>query len=490
MVNKKKKKQPYIIATSGILLLGLLSILIYRDISQQQKLLPQKAKPVSMTIFVHGTFGPMLGLLSFPKVVSDDLKGTLYRKVNKKMRKDPYFYQDQAIFTRGLHQLSPSFTPHYHKNKKLAAQPIAKAYQSIQQVVSTANGTHYFYTFGWSGLISQSKRRIDALRFYNCLIEEVNRLKKRHGKLPQIKVLAHSHGGNICLNLIGISKLLSTKGTLKPYTSHPNGDKLEALNKLYDLIKALPTKQDARRKNGLKDFDYQPTEKLPAIEELVLFGTPIQPETESFLTSAKLKNIYHFYSQQDFVQQLDWVSTKKFYSNQRLSQYVLDKNKDEHNVYQCRIMYEHEYLKKSLPKTEEESSFWGKIFSKSILFSKKQKDPTHKEMWFIMWRDEKKEDVPFLWPLPTVVLTPLLTALIKQQPSFHDVDLNITQDKQQLKVELSQHNSTTPQQQATLEPSFINNLKRKVTLWRPNTFTEKSSFNAVYKHLIHNDLLK
>lgn len=489
-MRKERSNKNYIIALLGIILIGIALFFAYDSVWKPHKY-QRKPQKVTMTIFVHGTFGPMLGLLSFPNVITDNLKGTLYRKINKKMRNDPYFYQDQAILTRGLHPIKPTFTPDYHKNKKIAAFPIIKAYQTVQEIVEPNNGIYLFYTFGWSGLISQSKRRIDALRFYNCLIEKVNQVKNRYKTEPIIKILAHSHGGNLCLNLIGINKLLDNQGNLKPYTHHPNEDKFEALSKLYQLIKNMPCKEAARKKNGSKDFDFQPTEKLPFIEELVLYGTPIQPETESFFTSPTWKNIYHFYSQQDFVQQLDWVSTKNFYSSQRLNSYILEKNKERHNIYQCRIMYEHDQKKEyKNKKTVESNSFWSNFFSKNIFFSQKRKDPTHKEMWFIMWRDEKKEDTPFLWPLPTVVFTPLFTKLIKEKDALYDIDINLTHDNRQVNIELSQHDSVSLANHATLTPGIVKDLKRKVKLWRPDTFTEESSFNAVYKHLIRNHSLR
>ena len=55
-----------------------------------------------ITVFVHGTFGSVLGLLSFSSLINDDLDGSLYRKINRKMRYDPFFYQEQPILQKGL----------------------------------------------------------------------------------------------------------------------------------------------------------------------------------------------------------------------------------------------------------------------------------------------------------------------------------------------------------------------------------------------------
>ena len=75
------------------------------------------------------------------------------------------------------------------------------------------------------------------------------------------------------------------------------------------IIRSLPTKELARQIQGQKRFDYVPVEKNFSIDELILLGTPIQPETESFLQSAIFKKVYNVYSSEDTVQQADWVST-------------------------------------------------------------------------------------------------------------------------------------------------------------------------------------
>ena len=169
--------------------------------------------------------------------------------------------------------------------------------------------------------------------------------------------MAHSHGGNVCLNLaiineIMLNKTIFFKDGKMPLPNKENKIacnlytlKQEPLTKMFELIKQLPSKSVAKKKRGELDFDYVPEKSLPKNIELILYGSPIQPETEPFLTSNTFNNIYHFYSEQDLIQQLDWVSTKNFYSNQRINSYVFESNNKTHRVVQCKVMYNQDLKK-------------------------------------------------------------------------------------------------------------------------------------------------
>jgi alpha-beta hydrolase superfamily lysophospholipase len=60
----------------------------------------------------------------------------------------------------------------------------------------------HFYTFGWNGKLDQRKREDAAFKLYDQLIAEIKQLKQKikPAKLV-IEILAHSHGGNVALNL-------------------------------------------------------------------------------------------------------------------------------------------------------------------------------------------------------------------------------------------------------------------------------------------------
>src|SRR5271157_4121494 len=120
-----------------------------------------------ITVFVHGSFGSLLGFLSFSDVLHDRLQGTLYRNITKKMRDDDFFYKDQIILQRGLVRVEPTYD-FSAIGKKYVTYPLIKAYQDILETINPGKEENYFYTFGWSGLISQNSRRFEVIRLYNA----------------------------------------------------------------------------------------------------------------------------------------------------------------------------------------------------------------------------------------------------------------------------------------------------------------------------------
>lgn len=479
---------------SFILFIFSFSIVFYlfKDYQQVKKqFYPTQPQEVYMTIFVHGTFSPILGLLSAKKVFADDLKDTAYRNVSKKMRDDDFFFQDQPILARGLHKVIPTFSINSQTNKRLAAYPIIKAFDELYKTVPhNQNTVNHFYTFGWSGLMSQNKRRLDALRFFNCLTEELAQLKITHKQTPKIRLVAHSHGGNLCLNLAAINQLFETK--LAPDHSISK-DQFESLEKMSTIIAKMPVKQIAKNKKGSLDFDYKPEGPLVKIDELILYATPIQPETESFITSPFFKNIYHFYSQEDLVQQLDGISTKKSHSKQRLSNQIIQANSKTHKIMQCRIMYNQD-LDNLKPTNEETSqknkSIWGKLLAR--IFTGKEtnqlssKDPDHKDFWFFAWRNEKTMTSEEPISLPLVTLTGIFTNLLNKITTTYDVDINILLKKTDLTFTVVKHNSNEILEKTSIDIATINQLKNHITPWKPVDFTKRSAFNTIYKLFIKN----
>src|SRR3990172_1877110 len=226
----------------------------------------QVAKPIDdfsqpkMTVFVHGSFGSLLGFLSLSNVLHDNVSGTLYRNVTKKMRNDGFFYKDQPILQRGLVPLEPTFDLKDVDGKKFAVYPIAKSFQAIADMVSGGKEKNYFYTFGWTGLMSQKSRRFEPIRLYNALTEELEELKQQ-GIFPKVRLVAHSHGGNLCLNLAAISKILKL-GALNENTMYSKDlEENEALQKMVATMKDLTTKENAKSKQDQKKYDYVPEDQ-------------------------------------------------------------------------------------------------------------------------------------------------------------------------------------------------------------------------------------
>jgi hypothetical protein len=104
-----------------------------------------------MNVFVHGSFGSLLGFLSFSDVLSDNVSGTIYRDTTKKMRMDDFFFKDQPILQRGLRRVDLSLSSgenHY------AIYPICKAFSDVDREYLVDRyghedrSKHMFYAFG------------------------------------------------------------------------------------------------------------------------------------------------------------------------------------------------------------------------------------------------------------------------------------------------------------------------------------------------------
>lgn len=109
------------------------------------------------------------------------------------------------------------------------------------------------YIFGWSGRLSTHERYWAAVILYQKLASLYESYRKKFGKAPRIRLVTHSHGGNVALNLARVHKL--------------RHDQLE-------------------------------------IDSLILLACPVQYETKSLVENTFFKKIYAFYSSLDMVQVL------------------------------------------------------------------------------------------------------------------------------------------------------------------------------------------
>lgn len=110
-----------------------------------------------------------------------------------------------------------------------------------------------FYTFGWSGTLSCNERIRAARDLYIVLMNERKAIQKRTGVIPVIRLITHSHGGNLALNLARFKKL------------YP------------DLV----------------------------IDELIMLACPVQQTMQKFMTSSLFKSIFHICSLTDPGQVID-----------------------------------------------------------------------------------------------------------------------------------------------------------------------------------------
>jgi len=453
-----------------------------------------------ITVFVHGSFGSLMGFLSLPKVVSDDVDGTMYKQINTQMRRNTRFYSSQPMLGKGLKRVIPTLDISATDGRTYAAFPIIKAYETILNEVSLLSGkkeTNYFYTFGWSGLISQNRRRREAVRFYNALSEEIEKYHKQ-GIFPKVRLISHSHGGNLCLNLAAINILLKNKKLSEIEKISKNQDEADSLAAISEILTNMPSQEYALQEKKQKHYEYVPKKASVIIDELIMLAAPIQPETECFIFSDTFKKVYSFYSDQDFAQRVDWVSTKKRFSNQRISSDIYSRcgfdpiKEQNQKIIQAQILVEHDAVDDDYSenrdeefdeKTTEGGSPWQQLLSGKSLFTRKSKNPSHKEFWFVGWKPENPEFESFLSPLPIVVLTPMIIHAIESNESLNDVDVNIDQTTKHLKVSVYEHEKNLATTKVRLPISLIQEIKTKFEQWRPQNVSKETDFEALSKIL-------
>lgn len=449
---------------------------------------------VLLNVFVHGSFGSAFGFLSIPRVLDDKIRGTSYRETNRRLRKDDFFFSEQPILERGLVRIVPSFDIHTTKGKRYAAYPIIKAYDVIDELIRVRKSKPYYYTFGWSGLISQNSRRYEAIRLYNALEREVSLLKAQ-GKNPKIRLIAHSHGGNLCLNLAAIQAILRLKSFDVDQALSQDEDTDKSLRAMFEIMKGLPSKSNMSEKDEQKIWDYVPLSKDLVIDELILFGTPIQPETQSFCSFPIFKNVFNFYSGQDFIQRFDWVSTRRYFSDQRLARKSFmikdDKQPAFERIIQAQLLIGKQWSKrpkigeKNIPEKQDDQSvsWWQRLFLGKKEIERISEDPTHKELWFISWNNSPSSKA-LLYPLPIAILTPVLLHVLHPFKHVHDVDINICGGPDSIKIQVADHQQTVIRNEQKIPRRMIEMIKIKLHDWKPTDKTKQEEFNAVYKHIV------
>lgn len=111
-----------------------------------------------------------------------------------------------------------------------------------------------FYLFGWSGALSFNEREKAAKKLYEQLKQLRTDYKNKYGREPKIRIIAHSHGGNVSLLL-----------------------------------------------EKVKD----PADTKFSIAELILLATPVQYETKKYAPTPLFEKIYSLYSHLDSLQIID-----------------------------------------------------------------------------------------------------------------------------------------------------------------------------------------
>jgi hypothetical protein len=314
-----------------------------------------------ITIFVHGIMSiqPHLSVQNFMRFIRDDVQDTIYSKTVEYMRLDPYFYLNQAMQEFGLKKININDLEPGH-----ATNAIAHIYDDVSHQVCPLNTNHY-YTFGWSGLLSPTSRYADSIKLFKELTHELKEKYWKFNIFPKIRLIGYSHGGNVCLNIA------------------------------------------AARQNT------DPHSPL-SVDELILVGVPIQTETDYLSNDPVFKKIYHFFSETDRIQRIDFFSFNRVFSRRYF------RNSNNFTVPKKLMQINMKFLRRANTSRDTSRRIAaytnynnpGIVSGKSKLF--RNCSPGHLEFWFFGWSPKHYRDSFVLHPLPAFITIPYILHYIKQ----------------------------------------------------------------------------
>lgn len=383
-----------------------------------------KQKEHWITIFVHGTYGPNLLFHPLAKVLKKHNEERLY-KVVQQLLKHKILFRRQFMPPQGLDKIEKCF------EKNPISLSITNAYQKVSKL-SKSNKNNTLYAFGWNGKLNQKDRQLAAIKLYNSICKEIERYKEK-SIIPKIQLICFSHGGNLCLNLAGIHKILNMQ-TAKIEAVNENERK--ALSELKKQIKEDSNKNTNSLSNNIA--------KNLSIDKLVLFATPIQQETEFFCFYPFFKKIYNFYSENDIVQISDIASTKG--KNKRT---INTKNHTKRIpcITQIRITINHNLKNNQNTKsllfykdllTNDIKANLNSILRGGMPFPKHPYDPGHLDFWGVSLNKAKT----LFEPLPLIIFTPIFLSIIKKNKLMNNLNINIKTEKENILFIASNRNKT------------------------------------------------
>jgi hypothetical protein len=318
---------------------------------------------VWLTVFVHGILSirPHLTFSMVFDLIRDKTEDTVYAFTIDRIRKDPFFYKNQAMQEVGLQPIDMSM--------RSPSAGLSTIINSLYKSTLEKPVKNYFYTFGWSGLLSPHERYREAKNFYLSLANELEKFARMNIK-PKVRLFGYSHGGNLCLNLAAV--------------------------KQREFIK-----------------------KTVSIDEMVLFGVPIQEDSDHLVADDIFKRVYHFYSHGDRVQQLDFFSFNRFFSHRTFKQRRNFQIPQKLTQIQLQSFRKAEHKKERA--AEKDPAFdvtRTSVVAGTSLFLRNA-DPGHAEFWFFGWTPNNYRRKFPLYPLPIVAIAPVIIQAINNlNPDF------------------------------------------------------------------------
>jgi hypothetical protein len=127
-------------------------------------------------------------------------------------------------------------------------------FRALTSTIAEHDPEHFpiqeFYIFGWSGKLQNQKRKDAANKLFSEISILCERYQKKYGCEPTIRIIAHSHGGNVVLNMAKIKSLS------KPFS----------------------------------------------VKSLILLACPVQEKTMHLISTPMFQRVYSLYSSLDIIQ--------------------------------------------------------------------------------------------------------------------------------------------------------------------------------------------
>jgi hypothetical protein len=118
-----------------------------------------------------------------------------------------------TVFIHGT-RIFPKFTlqeAYYSPSGMVNVLDLDKSFKNVHRMadlLSQADPKRFsrkkFYAFGWSGDLSIEARKSAAYDLYAALQELIETHERMFGVRPGIRLITHSHGGNVALNLAAV----------------------------------------------------------------------------------------------------------------------------------------------------------------------------------------------------------------------------------------------------------------------------------------------
>lgn len=175
----------------------------------------QEVPVVTARVFVHGTILAGYFFVDIAASWRDEYKeNSLIERAMNSARKHPFLHQAELVLGLGLTDITseimvPETHPLYDER---AAIPIIRAFDRTERCVNerrinNPDDAYRYYTFGWSGALSERKRNKESGYLYQALMHIRQELRQHYPDHQiRLELFAHSHGGQLVAHLPTIHK--------------------------------------------------------------------------------------------------------------------------------------------------------------------------------------------------------------------------------------------------------------------------------------------